>query len=67
MVTFQVTTDAAGRLTVLVNSDSPAHPDLLDELATRTAWLFAEAYAQLPDDDDAEPTEGDDGGVEVPA
>lgn len=64
MVSFLVTTDATGQLTIQVTSDASPHPDLLDELATRTAWLFSEAYAQLPDADEVGEAP-DDGGTDV--
>lgn len=40
----------AGEFTIIISTDTPLHPDLLDELCSRAAKLFADTQAGLPED-----------------
>ncbi len=55
MITFQLTWAAedGSCMTAMTTADGEIHPDLLDELSTRTLRLFTEASASFDEADDA--------------
>lgn len=52
MIRTSVTCSPDGGLTVTVESDEWAYPDLLDDLVSRVKRLFHEVQAELPGEDE---------------